>query len=194
MKTEKIRLDVMIDLETTSCKPNAGILSISAIPFTITGEPLPEADPMLLAAGNDGLHFNVNLLSCFMEGFDFDKETQEWWVKQHFSVKQSFYKTPLMIRDAIEQLHTWLNGWNDQYNLILWSKGTDFDFPILEHCFEKYGLKTPYLYWNKRDVRTYIADYPEARKLAFSEGKAHNSLDDCRHQIEQVRLAYSLKK
>lgn len=191
---EKTRLDVMIDLETTSCKPTAGIMSISAIPFNIAGDEIIEDDPMLKAAERDGINYIINLASCFLEGFDFNSGTQDWWTKQSDAVKQGFYSNTIHIKEAIEKLHSWLNNWNTNYELYVWSKGTDFDFPILENCFEKYRLKTPYNYWNKRDVRTYVSDYPEARRLAFSGGNAHNSLDDCRHQIEQIKLAYSFKK
>lgn len=191
---EKTRLDLMIDLETTSCKPNAGILSISMVPFVLSGN-FPDKDKSGNPVKSMGsFNYNVDLLSCFMDNFDFDKDTQEWWSMQDENLKSSFSIDAQPIKRVIEIVYGVLKHLSKEYELYVWSKGTDFDFPILENCFERYlNEKAPYNYWNKRDVRTYISDYEDIKNMVFT-GTAHNSLDDCEHQILQVKEAWKRKK
>lgn len=188
MKMYKKRIDVMIDLETTSCRQDAGILSISMIPFEINmdydegREEDREKFPIF--------HKTVNLNSCFFGGHHFDPGTQDWWSKQKPEVKERMMNG-VQIQEAVKELYDSLKNYGEEYELYPWSKGTDFDFPILEYCFEKYlGEKAPYKYYNKRDVRTFISEFTDIRNMVFDCGDAHDSLDDCRHQIKQVKEAY----
>lgn len=192
MKTynKKPRLDVMVDLETASCKPEAAILSISMVPFMINGESLYKDDQL------KEVNIFVDLSSCFFEGHDIDKETQMWWSIQDSEVKEEFLQADRIdIRSAVNSVHSLLDWWCSNYDVFVWSKGTDFDFPILEYCFDKYlSSKAPYKYWNKRDVRTYICDCPDIETMKFNSSteKAHRSIDDCKHQIEQVCKRWKL--
>ena len=188
MKTSKKRLDVMIDLETTSCRQDAGILSISMIPFEINmiyGDKETEKKKSFPI-----FHRVINLNSCFFGGHHFDSGTQDWWAKQKNEVKEKMM-SGVLIEIAIKELYETLKNYNEEYELYLWSKGTDFDFPIIEHCFDKYlNEKPPYKYYNKRDVRTFISEYPDIQNMLFEFGDAHDSVDDCRHQIKQIKEAY----
>lgn len=181
-KTQKERLDLMIDLETTSCKPTAGILSISVVPFKLNGGKCNE----------DCGEINqfINFESLFFENHDIDKETQEWWSKQNEVVIKDFYASDkITITEAITFVYNTIERWCDNYDVFVWSKGTDFDFPILEYCFDKYlSKKGPYNYWQKMDVRTYISEFEDIKSMIFTDGKsAHRSIDDCYHQIKQVQ-------
>ena len=180
----------MIDLETSACTPNAGILSVSMVPFVLYGD-FPKNDKNGKAVKDMGyFHYNVDFLSCFMDNLDIEKSTQEWWSKQNKDLRDSFREEAKPISEVIEIVYGVLEYLSKLYDLHVWSKGTDFDFPILENCFRKYlNKKAPYQYWNKRDVRTYIADYEDIKNMVF-EGTAHNSLDDCKHQIIQVKEAW----
>ena len=184
MKAYKKRLDVMIDLETTSCRQDAGILSISMIPFEINM--ICDEKP----GKYKGIHKTINLNSCFFGGHHFDPDTQKWWAGQKEEVKERMM-TGVPIEEAVKELYDLLKEYSENYDLYLWSKGTDFDFPIIEYCFRKYlGANPPYKYFNKRDVRTYICEFTDIQKMTFECGDAHDSLDDCKHQIRQVKEAY----
>ena len=180
----------MIDLETTSCKPNAGILSISVVPFRLDGGKI----------GEDCKDINqfIDLGSIFFEGHDIDKDTQVWWSKQSQEVRDDFAKSEkIPIQDAITLVFSKIEWWCETYDVYVWSKGTDFDFPIREYCFDKYlSKKGPYKYWQKMDVRTYISEFEDVKSMSFSSGSsAHRSIDDCYHQIQQVQAVYDkLKK
>ena len=188
-KSKKERLDLMIDLETTSCKPNAGILSISIVPFRLDGEKLSKEL-------KDINHF-IDLESIFFEGHDIDKDTQSWWSKQKKEIKNEFItQEKITIQEATTSVYSMLEWWCDTYDVYVWSKGTDFDFPILEYCFNKYLSKNgPYKYWQKMDVRTYISEFEDIKSMIFSSGSsAHRSIDDCYHQIQQVQAVYNKLK
>lgn len=189
-KVKKERLDLMIDLETTSCKPNAGILSISVVPFRLDGGKVGEDCKTVI-------NQFIDVASIFFEGHDIDKDTQEWWSKQKKEVRDDFTNSEkTSIQEAITYVFSTIEWWCDKYDVYVWSKGTDFDFPILEYCFDKYlSEKGPYKYWQKMDVRTYISEFEDVKSMAFSSGSsAHRSIDDCYHQIQQVQAVYNKLK
>ena len=180
------QLNLMLDLETASTRPDAAILSIAIVPFNLdTAEPAPEVDKYYEV---------VNLNSCFIEGDHFDRDTQEWWMRQDAKSKlEILSRQGGNIRMVINNAYIYLAYLAEQYELVVWSQGIDFDFPILEHAIKKYvePKEMPYQYWNKRDVRTILkwcdVDYRNIERT----GTAHNALDDCRTQIKNVQAAYA---
>lgn len=175
-ESKKPRLDVMVDMETVSLKENAGILSLALVPFNKDG------------LENEYLYFVVDLTSCFMAGMDMTG-CQEWWMKQDPKAIAEIVKaekTPIAM--VINSAHTYLSNLAEQYELVIWSRGMDFDFPKLEWCFRKFVEKEPpYAYYNKRDVRTWVKELGiDESKIEFV-GTKHNALDDCKHQIKLVQ-------
>ena len=183
---EKPQLNLMLDLETASTRPEAAILSIAIVPFNLdASEPAPEVPH----------HYEViNFASCFFEGDDIDKETQRRWMQQPVAAQlEIINRQGSHVRMAIRDAYNYLTYLSEQYELIIWSQGIDFDFPILEYAFEKYveSNKKPYSYWNKRDTRTIIKWSNVNSHDYVRTGTAHNALDDCRTQIKNVQAAYA---
>ena len=186
---EKPELNLMLDLETASTRPDAAILSIAIVPFNLdANEYAPEVDKYYEV---------VNLNSCFIEGDHVDRDTQEWWMRQDSKSKlEVLSRQGVNIRMVINNAYIYLSYLAEQYELVVWSQGIDFDFPILEHAIKKYvePKEMPYKYWNKRDVRTVLkwsgVDYRNIERI----GTAHNALSDCRTQIKNVQAAYAKLK
>ena len=185
---QKPELNLMLDLETASTIPDAAIMSIAIVPFSLdAAEPAPEVD-----------HYYevINLGSCFLEGDYIDRDTQEWWMRQDPRAKHELLsRQGTLVCTAIREAYNYLCYLAEHYELVVWSQGIDFDFPILEHAIKKYvePKEMPYQYWNKRDVRTILkwcdVDYRNIERT----GTAHNALDDCRTQIKNVQAAYASK-
>lgn len=183
---QKNELHLMLDLETASTQPNAAILSIAIVPFSPdASQPAPEVNTFYEV---------TNFASCLLEGDDIDKDTQRWWMRQDAAAKMEIIAHQgAPVRNVISDIYNHLCYLAEQYELVVWSQGIDFDFPILEHAIKKYvePREMPYAYWNKRDVRTILkcsnVDYRNIERT----GTAHNALDDCLTQIKNVQAAYS---
>lgn len=179
----------MLDLETASTRPDAAILSIAIVPFSLdAAEPAPEVD-----------HYYevIDLGSCFLEGDYIDRDTQEWWMRQDPRAKHELLsRQGTLVRTAIREAYNYLCYLAEQYELVVWSQGIDFDFPILGHAIKKYvdPKEMPYNYWSKMDVRSILKwegiDYRNIER----KGIAHNALDDCKHQISLVHEAYAKRQ
>lgn len=185
IENKKPRMDVMCDMETVSLKENAGLLSIALVPFRISKQVDVPFD------GRAPFYCAIDLASCFMAGMDM-VGCQEWWMKQDpkaISCILSMVKVPVV--KAINEAYRYLSELAEQYELVMWSRGMDFDFPKLEWCFNKFVEKPlPYHYWNKRDVRTLVKEMGINEEDFEFEGVKHNSMDDCFHQIRLVCEAY----
>ena len=77
-----------------------------------------------------------------------------------------------------------------------WSKGKEFDKPILENMFKASGLKAPWKYYNFHCVRDAFAlpyllrgENPPRRKA-----KTHNAWDDCAEQLGLLNETFNESK
>ena len=185
---EKPQLNLMFDLETASTRQDAIMLSIAIVPFNPNpAEPVPEVD-----------HYYevIDMISCWLEGDKPDEDTQQWWMRQDARAKMELInRQGKLVRSVMREVYNYLCYLAEQYELIVWSQGIDFDFPIFEHAINKYvePKELPYKYYNKRDTRTILkwcgVDYRNFER----KGIAHNALDDCKHQISLVHEAYKRK-
>lgn len=204
------RLDIMIDLETTSKTVNSGIISLACLPFRLDNVPLIGKEPehkmeyinllgktVLNGGVKDAIdtfqpiQIYVDLTTCFFAGMDM-QGSQEWWLQQDPKViYEVLNNSKLSIRDAIEKVYGYLADFAASYNVYVWSQGADFDFPKLEWCFEKLLEKeSPYIYSNKRDARTFISESKVSfSELDFSGLPKHVALSDCYRQAIRVLAA-----
>jgi len=185
----------MVDIETLSTDRDKGVvLSVGIQSFSLTDEP-PAKDfslyvPILPDTSKDA-------------GRKIDNDTWEWWHKP--SMKAAWYR---MEKDLTMHGRTFYWAWSTihaelrilegKYDLRVWSKGIDFDFPMIESSLRDAGLYTcasdlPYKFYHKYDMRT-IANL--AKRLGWedpvpADDVPHSALDDCRLQIEQLKSAYS---
>jgi len=162
--------DVMIDIETLGVNPNSVILSVAAVRFSRkTGEATGE------------LHVRVSPNQC---GRQIDKKTLRWWFMQPALSIADAMSGHAALPEAVRLLSEFIRG-----DDIVWSQGTDFDFPILENAFKECGVPVPWKYYAKRDTRTAYDVCGFDRRSVARQGVCHNALDDCRHQVRCVVAA-----
>lgn len=184
---KKPELHIMIDLETSSNEPDAGIFSMALVPFSIDEEKLP----------TDEIFYRViDLASCYMAGMNM-VGCQEWWVEQDPKAKAVILNAEkkVSIQSASADAFGFLSAWAENYDLIMWCRGLDYDIPKLEYCFRRFVERPfPYKYSHKRDVRTCLRDFDIQEDDFEFEGVKHHSVDDCRHDIQMVQAAYKKRK
>lgn len=174
------RLDVVIDLETLSRRPDAAIISIAAVPFCTDMETLEDMKKIdllgvpaydALRKGNtadseDFFYKVVNATTCALEGMSFDEDTMKFWSEASREAKAalSSYEA-VSIVSALHFLEHYLERLKETSGggeLVIWTQGTDFDIPILKNAFSRVlGVtpdQLPWKYRNVRDARTYIIE------------------------------------
>lgn len=114
---------LMFDLETTGKRPGCCILSIGA-------------------AGIDKNGLEVNFYARIHhdkskdEGFDDDPETIAWWRKHDTATLKEAFGGMEGPQDVVNEFVDFVNKNFDMSanNFTVWSKGSDFDFPICSNC------------------------------------------------------------
>lgn len=147
---------IVIDIETLSTKPNAVILSVACVPFVL------EEHTYFKDLLNKGIYIKFNASDQIKKyKRDVDKKTIDWWKTQPQEVFDAEVKPSKRDVDSITGL-TVLNkfvssidGFNTKKSYV-WSRGNNFDFPILESLYDDVGIGLPYNTWNIRDIRTAI--------------------------------------
>ncbi len=161
-------INVMVDLETTATRADAGILSIGAVVFGI-----PNAWDVL------PFYERVALESLKEEGFAVSKATMDWWDKQDSDVRIEAFGGTTEISLALSQFSTWIAQLHAP--VILWGNGADFANAILAYAFDHLDLEYPISHKNSRCFRTLKALLPDYPEIPF-QGSRHNALADAQHQ------------
>jgi hypothetical protein len=169
-------MDIMLDLETLSTRPNAVILTLGAVKF----------NPFSLEDPGPGLYVRPDVDEQIAQGRDVQDETVNWWMNQAEDVREEALGTDgrISVEDMYRQLNRFLVGANS-----IWAQGPLFDFAILENLYRQYGWPTPWQYWQIRDSRTLFGVHGDPRV----KGKVglHNALEDCVSQATAVQQVYN---
>lgn len=173
--------DIMLDLETMSNKPTAAIVTIGAVQCNLTTGEI-----------GDTFYRVVDLKHQIKDGFDINADTLYWWLQQSEFARQSLCdpKKEYYV-ETVAMFMRWLHYLGPApENMRLWGNGASFDNAIIRHMFAKLGKELPIPFWQDRDVRTVVGFYPRTLFTKWkSENRrtgAHNSLDDCKYQIEYI--------
>ena len=169
-------MDVMLDLETLSTKPNAVILSMGAVKF----------DPYTSFIDVDeGMDVKVDVDGQTAIGRDVQEETLNWWSTQPPEVQEAALgeSDRLPLADFIKRINKFLVG-ADQ----IWCQGPAFDIVILEDLYRQLGIPTPWQFWQIRDSRTLFGVHGDPRDK--NRQGAHNALMDCCYQAMGVQEIY----
>lgn len=171
--------DIMLDVETLGKKPGCAVVSVGAVKFNprtgVTGEEFYSV--MDVATQPD----------CYA-----DPGTMKWWRGLNAEAQTAFIQAwggnAPQARDVLSKFKDYCGlGAN-----AMWSQGTSFDMPILEHLWSKFpglgSFPVPFYLW--QDTRTiYRAARVDFRN--FKGGTHHNVLDDARSQVCAVTESYS---
>jgi exodeoxyribonuclease VIII len=173
-------MEIIVDIETKSTKPNAHILTIAAIKFNSLAPPSELKDL-------DTFYRRIERKSCEELGMHIDMDTVNWWRKQSAEARFEAFDHPdrVPIKEALRAFSNWF-GRNS--NTLLWSRGNNFDPVILNSAYDACELNPPWKYWNVRDVRT-LLDAGGISKYDLPSGNDHHSLHDCYRDMVGIKLA-----
>jgi hypothetical protein len=169
---------VMLDLETFGTKPGAVIRSIGLVQFSPEGGPLGKT-----------YYANISKDEQIAKGAHLDPNTVAWWERQSKKAEEALHGNIKSVETVLAEVFNFIK---DNKLKLVWSQGSNFDSVLLDNLYERFGYKTPWLYYNTRDTRT-IYDLAGFKcKDLPREGTAHNALDDAIHQAKVIQKCYEI--
>lgn len=155
-------IDVTLELETLSLAVNAAVLQVAAV----AAERYAETPLSVFPKDIMPFEAKVDLRSCAMEGFDFDKKTLRWWADKPKALRDLMASGDCYpIDEVFRQLNSWIEEVKQQtgvQDIMLWAQGSDMDIAILRHVCRHFNMPLPCKYWNFRDARTFIIEVVNA--------------------------------
>lgn len=176
---------IVLDLETLSTAPNAAVISIGAVALDGYGTCVSE--------------FHVAIDGHGQPGRDIDTKTLAWWANQSPEAQAaSLHATDYVsATHAMGQFSGWVYTHADPNTVKVWGNGSSFDCTILASLYaqcHELGHPPPWRYWNDRDMRTILDDFPEAKQVGDFVGIKHHALHDARHEAKQLAKALELRR
>lgn len=176
-----MNLNVMVDIETLSTRPNAMVLSIGAVLFD---ETYVSDGSVLITFGSSALKEQKRL------GRDIDPDTVMWWMGQGHQARDALTAQGDVVglKEGLLGFEQYLHiaGHGSAKNLTLWSMGSDFDLVILRTLYEDAGLLCPFTHRQTACHRTLRHLYPHVTVEKPATFIAHNAMHDA---VQQARLA-----
>ena len=171
-------LDVMLDIETLSTRPDALVLSIGAMLFSCDAVDGPVFGPSFFVV--------PSLLEQVMIGRHVDQKTQEFWQKQPREASDHWAGPNVvsqMVREALLGLTEFVKD-----RPRVWANGIVFDIGILESLYRSQLMEPPWKYNAPRDARTFYDTNESMRPKLPVEADLipHHPIADCRLQINRL--------
>lgn len=157
----------MVDLETLGLTPDSVVLSIGATEFGW-------AD-----TNNTERRFYAELDIDEQSTRKINHETWAWWQRQ-----PNMPSGHLSAKSAIRLFHEYLVSSSLNQAIVLWSRGTDFDTPLLYSLYADAGIDPPWKYFNVRDLRTLDKLIPGFAPTRMTT--KHNAIDDAVYQAQHA--------
>ncbi len=168
-------LEMMIDLETLDTGPRSVVLSVGAVLFD-------ERSSRTFS------HFYraIKLDRQLALGRTVSESTLLWWMEQNPSAQgMAFSEVRAHPHAVIDDLAVYASEVEK-----VWANSPDFDCTIWESLCRDLKLEAPWMYNQKRDLRTLREEsgmpYNWKSSVDYTE---HDPVDDCKFQIEVVREA-----
>lgn len=217
-KENKPRLDLMVDIETLGTDPNSVILQVAIVPFS--PNPKNEVPDTREELGGDyfgytdkstfGFTSTISVFTNMLLGRTVSQDTINWWndPKRADNLASMVQKIDGDgaddAREVLLEIYHIFAKLNEHFDMYLWCRGYDFDLPILDyamrqaveyaakHTGDTPAYKTPWNYWAKRDVRSWV----DMLKLVGIEPTKvetpHDAWADCMKQIKEVQEVISI--
>jgi|TARA_R110001592_G_scaffold1700_3_gene10016 hypothetical protein len=169
-------MDIMLDLETLSTKPDATVLTFGACKFN----PYKQEDI------DKGIYFRINVDEQITLGRDVDDSTVEWWGKQAEDVREEALGDGdrITLEQFTKELNRFIVGAKN-----IWAQGPVFDIVILENLYRQLGLPCPWQFWQIRDSRTLLSTHGDPREK--NKVGLHNALEDAVSQAQAVQHVFN---
>lgn len=176
---------IMIDIEALDIRPTAAIAAVAAVAFD------PESGEVA-----EKFYCRVDIGSSEKHGGTFGADTVKWWLRQPADARAELTcEEGETLTNAMANLNLFVLRQGAFGECIVWSKGTDYDFPILYHAMAQLGVRPAWNYLRVRDVRTLLEMIPvvgiDVGSAMPFNGTAHHALDDSLHQVKLVSLVWS---
>jgi len=168
---------VMIDIETMSTAPNAAILAIGAVTFTVDGG----------VDATTAREWLVDLGDSVAHGGQLDADTVLWWTQQSERARRGLVATRQLREHAALEGLAWMLSCLPGKPSI-WANGTDFDLTILRSALHRHGMRDLWAFWQQRDLRTLRKLMTHVPAPARAEDDKHGALRDAVHQAEHAVL------
>lgn len=168
--------ELMIDIETTGQRPGCKVLSLGAFGFNKDGQQVEFYK-----------RFNATVQAD--EGLIDDESTIEWWNRQDPETRAEAFGGTTMPTAGIGEFKHWFyeNFATGKFNIFrVWCCGLDFDFPILQEFFRRFGFSFPWMFWQQHDYRTLKNIFPVIKTEEGNVAK-HNALEDAKAQMRGLR-------
>lgn len=192
------RLDIMLDLETLGNSDKPVLTQLAAVAFSLeSGETFSDFNHLIkpqscVKAG----------LTCAPRKTSYQDSTLDFWLRQdEETFNQVILKAFTEGKDlgfVLKEFSQWIDSLKKQYGvktIKVYGNGPAADCVWLRSAYDAVNLEAPWKYWDDADVRTYVD--LGIRKLNFNpkkdmvfEGKKHDAIDDCKHQIKYVCAIY----
>lgn len=162
-------MNVMLDLETMGNGPQAAIVAIGAVEFS-------------LETGDLGSEFYapVSLASAAQAGGEMDASTVLWWMQQSDEARALFKVPGRPLADALQAFTQWVGNHGTYDGVCVWGNGATFDNVILASAYRRLNAPRPWPFWGDRCYRTVKAMHPNVPLTRV--GVHHNALDDAKSQ------------
>lgn len=163
--------ELLLDLETYATTYNAAIAQIGvALVDTETGNIL------------DKKIMNIDPSSEFIDGYNIDDATLVWWQSLPKEIQDGLLENQICITDAMNEINTFINGYNDAFDLKIWCNKS-FDTNVvsnackIEKIFSKWLNKFTDLntLWYISGESVYIKTHNINTDITFLANKIHNA-------------------
>ena len=169
-------MDIVLDIETLSTRPDAVVLTIGAVKFDVNADDIDT---------NSGFYTRVDVNEQIEMGRHVSDDTVKWWSTQPKDVWDEALSEDNRdsVKDALMGLNKFLVcGGN------IWVQGPVFDIATLENLYRQINMPPPWHYWNIRDSRTLFGVHGDPREKNHQH--AHNAMIDCYIQGRAIQRVF----
>lgn len=162
-------VDIMLDLETLSNRPDAAIICIGAATFR--------------AGGGFGSLFrrDIDAESAERAGGHIAASTVRWWMGQSDAARAWAGRDTVSLQTALTDFEAWLR----QFPAVrIWGNGAAFDNVVLRGAYERCGRPAPWKFFHDRCYRTLKALRPDIP--AVKPRVAHDAVEDALAQAQHA--------
>ncbi len=196
----KNRVNWMIDIETLGVTPNAVVRNIALAPFTF-GE---QED--LASIRDKTLSIWVSGEEQVDAGRMIDEDTWNWWHQQHAKAPPgsaaelnashivSCHPDDVGMKEACEMIAAYMNDINADG--FIFSRGSNFDFPILESVFASAGVEKCWNTWkvtcSKSIIKFICQDNVDVETALINNKSNHTASYDVAVEILKIKQVFDI--
>lgn len=196
----KDRMNWMLDGETLAVCPNAVLRNLALAPFTLstaeTKESLRAKTLSIWISGEDQLK----------HGREIDEDTWNWWNKNYARAHQGHpdeiyaahilgdHPDDMSVEDACQTIAAYMN--DIKADGLIFSRGSNFDFPILESLFKNAKMEIPWNTWkvtcSKSIIRFICEDDRDTEMGLVSAKSSHEASYDVAIEVLKLQKIYEI--